>query len=146
MPEFAASIEIDASPEFVFGFLTSTSGMTSWMGEWADLDPRQGGRFAVDIAGSPVRGEYLEVDPPHRVVVSWGYAGSDELPAGASTVAFTLTPIGTGTRVDLLHTHLPTSQLPGHAQGWAHFLGRLEQAGGGWPPGVDTWRPGNPAM
>ena len=59
--------------------------MVTWMGERADLEPVAGGRFAVDINGVPFRGEYLEVDPPHRVVVSWGMADSADLPPGSST-------------------------------------------------------------
>jgi uncharacterized protein YndB with AHSA1/START domain len=75
MAEFAASIETEATPEFVFLFLTTNDGMTAWMGQWAGLDPEPGGQFAVDIFGSPVGGEFLEVDPPHCVVVSWGLRG-----------------------------------------------------------------------
>ena len=36
----------------------------------ASLDSVAGGELSVDINGSPIRGVYLEVDPPHRVVVS----------------------------------------------------------------------------
>lgn len=46
--------------------------MVSWMGERADLQPTAGGAFAVDVNGVPFRGHYLEVDPPRRVVISWG--------------------------------------------------------------------------
>ena len=139
--EYATSIDIDAEPEFVFGFLTTNSGMTAWMGQWADLEPRVGGRFAVDIAGSPARGEFLEVDPPHRVVVSWGFADSELLPVGASRVAFTLTPIPTGTRVDLVHSDLPDTHVVSHQLGWAHFLDRLAIAGSGRDAGPDDWVP-----
>lgn len=141
MAEFRDAIEISATPERVFRYLTTEAGMTAWMGQHAELDPRSGGRFAVDIAGYPVRGAYLVVDPPRRVVVSWGFAGSDDLPAGASTVEFLLTPIPTGTRVDLTHSGLPDPGLPGHAHGWAHFLPRLAIAGTGADAGPDDWRP-----
>ena len=146
MAEFATSIDIEAEPEFVFQFLTTNDGMTAWMGQWAELDPTPGGKFDVDIFGSPVRGEFLEVDPPHRVVVSWGYAGSEDLPPGASRVAFTLTAIETGTRVDLLHTDLPERHAPGHARGWQYFVERLAVAGTGADPGPDTWSPGDIVM
>jgi hypothetical protein len=33
MAEFATSIDIDAAPEFAFGFLTTNDGMTAWMGQ-----------------------------------------------------------------------------------------------------------------
>jgi uncharacterized protein YndB with AHSA1/START domain len=139
--EFRDSIDIAAAPETVFEYLVTNSGMTAWMGQYADLDPMPGGRFAVDIAGYPVRGQYLQVDRPRRVVVSWGFAGSDDLPAGASTVEFRLTAIATGTRVDLHHWGLPETEVRGHADGWANFLPRLAVAGAGGDAGPDEWRP-----
>lgn len=146
MAEFATSVDIEAPAELVFQFLTTNDGMTAWMGQWAELDPRPGGPFAVDIFGSPVRGEFLEVDPPHRVVVSWGYAGSADLPYGASRVAFTLTPIVGGTRVDLLHSDLPERHAPGHSRGWQYFAARLALAATGVDPGPDTWTPSDIVM
>lgn len=141
MAEFHDSIEIAAPPQVVFDYLTTNAGMTAWMGQYADLDPRPGGRFAVDIAGYPVRGEYLVVEPPRRVVVSWGFPGSQDLPAGASTVEFVLTAVAAGTRVDLRHVDLPQTEVRGHAHGWAHFLPRLGAAGAGREAGADHWRP-----
>lgn len=141
MAEFRTSIEIAAPPETVYRFLTTPAGMTAWMGQYAELDPRSGGVFAVDIAGHPVRGEYLHLDQPNRVVVSWGFAGSDDLPAGASTVEFRLTAVPAGTRVDLTHSDLPDTEIPGHADGWTHFLPRLRVAAPGGDAGPDTWQP-----
>lgn len=141
MAEFRDSIEIAASPETVFEYLTTNSGMTAWMGQYADLEATAGGRFAVDIAGHPVRGKFLEVSRPYRVVVSWGFASSVDLPPGASRVEFTLTAIGSGTRVDLLHSHLPDAEVRGHADGWAHFFPRLIIAGSGGDAGIDDWQP-----
>ena len=141
MAEYATSIDIEAPPEVVFEYLTTDAGMTAWMGQYADLDARPGGAFAVDIAGHPVRGAYLVVERPRRVVVSWGMAESSELPPGASTVGFTLTATPGGTRVDLVHADLPEPQVPGHADGWAHFVPRLRVAASGADPGPDDWRP-----
>ncbi len=143
MPEYATSIEIDASPGTVFDYLTTEAGMTAWMGQHAQLDAYPGGGFAVDIAGYAIRGEYLHVERPTRVVVSWGVAGSVDLPAGASTVEFRLTAIERGTRVDLIHSGLPETELEGHADGWAHFLPRLRVAAPGGDAGPDDWRPIN---
>lgn len=141
MAEYAASIEIDAPPARVFDYLVTEDGLTAWMGQHAALSPVPGGQFAVDIAGHAVRGRYLQVERPHRVVVSWGVAASAELPPGASTVEFRLTPIARGTRVDLLHSGLPESALDGHADGWSHFLTRLQTAATGAAAGPDDWRP-----
>ncbi len=143
MAEYATSIEIGASPGTVFDYLTTEAGMTAWMGQHAQLDAYPGGGFAVDIAGYAIRGEYLHVERPTRVVVSWGVAGSADLPAGASTVEFRLTALERGTRVDLIHSGLPETELEGHADGWAHFLPRLRVAAPGGDAGPDDWRPIN---
>ncbi len=121
----AASVHVAASPERVFEHFTSSTAMTAWMGQWADLDPVIAGRFAVDIEGVAVRGHYLELDPPHRLVVSWGHAGSQHLPPGTSTVEITLTPEGDGTRVEVHHRDLPEPEATRHAAGWGRFLTKL---------------------
>ena len=141
MAEFATSVDIRASPAEVFEYLVTPEGMTAWMGQRAVLDPRPGGTFEVDIAGSPIRGQFLEVDRPHRVLVSWGVAGNAELPPGTSTVSFTLTPTREGTRVDLLHSGLPDDRVAGHGSGWAHFLPRLGRVALGDVLGEDHWTP-----
>jgi len=125
MAEYATSIDIEAPPEIVFDHLVTVDGMLAWMGQRAELDPRPGGVFAVDIDGNPIRGEFVEVDRPRSVVVTWGLEANDVLPAGSTKVAFHLTPTATGTRVDLTHSNLPESQVPPHAEGWPHFLGIL---------------------
>ena len=141
MAEYQTSIEIAAPPETVFDYLTTEAGMTAWMGQHAELEPHPTGLFAVDIAGFPIRGRYLRVERPTRVVVSWGVTGSEDMPAGASTVEFRLTATLSGTRVDLVHAGLPETGLAGHADGWEHFLPRLAVAAAGGDAGPDLWRP-----
>lgn len=141
MSEYRTSIDIDATPETVFQYLVTDAGMSAWMGQRASLDPVPGGQFAVDIAGYSARGSFLEIDPPRRMTVSWGFVESDSLPPGTSTVSFELTAISTGTRVDLVHTDLPETEVPGHIEGWSHFLPRLAQATAGVQLATDTWQP-----
>lgn len=141
MAEYATSIEIDAPPARVFDFLVTEDGITAWMGQHATLVPEPRGLFAVDIAGYAIRGHYLRVERPHRVVVTWGVAASPDLPPGSSTVEFRLTPIGHGTRVDLVHSGLPDTDLDGHADGWTHFLPRLRTVATGGDAGSDHWQP-----
>ena len=141
MPDFSTSIEIEAPPEVVFEHLVVAERLVSWMGRHARLRPVPGGEFAVDVNGYLVRGEYLEVDPPRRVVVSWGMAGADDLPPGSTQVEFTLTPIATGTRLELVHSGLPEMRAHGHAAGWANYLARLRSAARGIDPGPDNWLP-----
>ena len=107
------------------------------MGDYALLEPKPNGRFTLDVRGAPVRGRYLELDPPHRLLISWGYAGSERLPPGASTLEVRLTAEGRGMRVELQHRDLPTEETQGHVSGWAHYLSRLEAAAGGGNPGPD---------
>lgn len=141
MAEHATWIEIDAEAADVFEYLVTPGAMTAWMGERAVLEPQPDGVFEVDIAGLSIRGRYLEIERPRRVVVSWGVAGSDDLPPGASTVAFTLTSTARGTRVDVVHSGLPDPLLAGHADGWEHFLPRLVIVAQGRDAGNDYWVP-----
>jgi uncharacterized protein YndB with AHSA1/START domain len=98
-----------------------------------------GGAFEIDINGVPVRGHYLEIDPPRRVLVSWGVAGNSGMPPGATEVEFTLTSVPDGTRLRLVHRGLPPGQEQVHAAGWQHFLARLTRAAAGIDPGPDPW-------
>src|SRR5215831_12371124 len=75
---FATELDLPAPIQEVFRHLTDPAAMIRWMGQHATLEPAVGGAFEVDINGVPVRGRYLEIDPPRRVVVSWGVAGSAE--------------------------------------------------------------------
>ena len=87
-----------------------------------------GGRFAVDTGHGLVRGRYLEVRPPHRVVFSWGDAGSARLPPGASRVEVDLAASAGGTSVTLRHHGLSGEERADHARGWPTVLGRLAAA------------------
>jgi uncharacterized protein YndB with AHSA1/START domain len=136
---FTVSVRIDAAPTEVFPYLTDAELIVRWMGDWAELDATPGGKFVVDINGVPIRGEYVIVEPPHRLVLTWGAAGSDVLPPGSSTVEILLHPDGDGTLLELVHRDLPADELPAHGTGWAHFLERLAVVGSGRDPGSDPW-------
>jgi uncharacterized protein YndB with AHSA1/START domain len=136
---FTASVHVEAAPERVFAYFTEPEALVRWMGDYALLDPAPGGEFTVDINGVPVRGRYLEVEPPHRLVISWGHAGSARLPPGTSTVEVRLTPTAGGTDVEIVHRDLPEPEARGHARGWPHFLKRLAIAAAGGDPGRDPW-------
>lgn len=141
MAEHRSSIDIAASRERVFEYLVTAEGITAWMGDWARLEPAPGGEFSVNIAGYGARGTFLEVDPPHRVTVSWGFEGSETLPPGSSTVSFELSAIADGTRLEVVHTDLPDGELAGHTDGWSHFIARLELAATGHALPSDDWTP-----
>jgi uncharacterized protein YndB with AHSA1/START domain len=134
-----ASVHVAAAPERVFQHFVEPDELVRWMGDYALLEARPGGRFTVDINGVPVRGRFLEVERPRRLLISWGHAGSDLLPPGASTLEVTFTPDAGGTLVEVVHRDLPDLQAEGFRRGWDHFLGRLVAAASGGDPGPDPW-------
>ena len=62
-------LEIAASPETVWQFLVDPEKATRWIGNGARLDPRPGGEYrCAVIPGHTAAGEFVEVDPPRRLV------------------------------------------------------------------------------
>jgi uncharacterized protein YndB with AHSA1/START domain len=119
--------QIAAPPETVFSYLTDPAKFVAWMGARAELDPRPGGRFRIEVeTGSVAAGEYREVDPPHRLVFSWGWEGDEAVPPGSTTVEITVAPAGTGSLLRLRHRGLPSAeQVQLHQGGWNLYADRL---------------------
>jgi uncharacterized protein YndB with AHSA1/START domain len=125
---------IRATPDEVFDFLVDPDKLVRWMGTTAEVDPRPGGVFRVNVTGDDIAsGTYVTVERPRRIVVSWGWEGSDHVPPGSSTVSFELTADGDETVVELVHAGLPGGQDDEHRTGWAHYLPRLGRAATGLP-------------
>jgi uncharacterized protein YndB with AHSA1/START domain len=130
-------IRIDARPETVFGFFTEPEKLTRWLASEATLDPRPGGivhQTHPGDAANPdgpyhMRGEFLEVTPPRRVVFTWGFENSSVgVGPGSTTVEVTLEPDGDGTRLQLVHRDLPADARGDHDEGWTLMLERLAAA------------------
>lgn len=135
-------VRIAASPETVFDFFTDPHLMTQWMGRSAELDPQPGGAFRCVIRDDVVAsGEYVAVEPPRRVVFSWGWNSSDSVTkAGSSTVEVLLEPDGDATSVRLIHTDLANAEsAEKHGHGWRHYLDRLAISAAGGDPGADSF-------
>ena len=81
-------VRIAARPETIFPFLVEPEKMRRWKGISAELAPRPGGIYRVDVTGRDIaRGEYVEVTPHSRVVFIWGWeAENNPVPPGSSTV------------------------------------------------------------
>ncbi len=124
-PDLLVTTTIQASPQEVFPYLVQPDLLVRWLGSWVDVDPQPGGTFAADLGQTPVRGSYVAVDPPHRVVFTWGIPGSEQMPAGSSTVEIVLRPDGDATIVELTHRDLPDDRLADHRSGWMNLLGVL---------------------
>lgn len=136
-PSLEKTIHIDAPPEVVFPFFTDSEKMARWCGEEVELRPEPGGLVRIRFEGGVVsEGEYLVVDPPHRVVFTVGMTGT-AVPPGGSRVEVRLTPEGTGTRLTLRHEGFDPTQPV--SEGWDHHLGRLRRAAAGETLGPDRF-------
>lgn len=138
-------IAIAASPETVWDFLVDPEKMVLWMGQKAWLEPHAGGLYRCEvIPGHTARGEVVELDPPRRLVHTWGWEhadeGPDSVPPGSSTIEIELVPDGEGTILRFLHRDLPSSKAAeSHRHGWDHYFERLASAASGKNPGEDPW-------
>jgi uncharacterized protein YndB with AHSA1/START domain len=135
-------LEIAARPETVWGLLTDEAGAARWMGLNVSFDLRPGGEYRVEVlSGNVAVGEFVEIDPPRRLVYTWGWeTGMGSVPPGSTTVEFELVPSGAGTLLRFRHRDLPTPEATErHAHGWDHYLGRLATAAAGGDPGRDPW-------
>ena len=129
-------IHIRATPETVFEFFTDPGKLTRWLATEATLDPKPGGichqeHAREDGSGGSyhMRGEFLEVSHPERIVFTWGFTDPDVgVPPGSSVVDVTLTPDAGGTRLRLEHRDLPVAAVESHASGWTGMLERLATA------------------
>lgn len=116
-------VEIAASPRTLYDLWTTADGLVAWWGIDATTDARPGGEIRVDIDGRHVMvGEFVELDPPNRIVFTFGWL-DDDLPPGSTTVEVLIDAHGDLTRVTVRHAGLPVELIESHARGWVHFVG-----------------------
>jgi len=138
---------IEARPETIFSFFVDPARWLRWQGVEATIEPVPGGGFRMNVLGDGfASGRFVEVDPPRRIVFSWGWElPGNPVPPGSSTVEVDLEPDGDATIVRLTHRGLP---LPAardqHREGWGHYLERLATVATGGDPGPDPWLVGGP--
>jgi uncharacterized protein YndB with AHSA1/START domain len=133
------STHITAPPEVVWSFLTDPARYRLWMGTDVTLSPTPGGLYLVHMReGVEARGEFVEVDPPRRLVFTWGWQDHPVVPPGSTTVEVTLEATDDGTLVLLTHHGLPDlGSVAHHRAGWESYLPRLAIAATGGDPGLD---------
>jgi len=133
------SVYIAARPETVFPYFTDPGRYVQWMGRDATLQPVPGGSYRVCMQdGVEAAGEFVEIDPPRRVVFTWGWTHDPAVPPGTTRVVITLHAEQDGTRVVLRHHDLPDAgQRDHHGKGWEVYLSRLGLLIRGGDPGPD---------
>ena len=111
----------------MFAYLTDSERFVRWMGVGAELDARPGGRYRIDVDGVHIAsGKYQEVDPPRRLLMTWGWEGHSTVPPGSTTVEITLTPEEGATVLRLRHLGLPDEgERRVHMAGWTQYMTQL---------------------
>jgi uncharacterized protein (TIGR03086 family) len=133
---------LDTNPEETFALLTEPERLRRWQAISASIDLRVGGdyRFTV-MPGAVAVGSVVELDPGRRLVMTWGWADSDDVPPGSSTLLVELEPEGEQTRVRFTHEGLVGEWAERHHEGWAYHLDRLVELAAGAEPEHRSWDP-----
>jgi uncharacterized protein YndB with AHSA1/START domain len=130
-----ASVEIARPPERVFQALT-TPEITEWWVNPGVFDTRQwtgdvrvGGRWSASgiARGAPytLEGEFLEVDPPRKLVQTWSRLGMGGEP---SVLTYLLEAIEGGTRLTVRHAGIVApEQRQNMSAGWRTSCDRLSE-------------------
>jgi uncharacterized protein YndB with AHSA1/START domain len=122
-----------APRERVFAAWLDPDSLVQWMcpGDVthasADVDARVGGRFRIVMThgrgDAEHWGEYLEIDPPSRLVFTWISVNTDRMP---TIVTVELFERDGGTELMLTHRHLPGAKVDAHRKGWADIVSKLD--------------------
>jgi uncharacterized protein YndB with AHSA1/START domain len=149
------SVYVPAAPGETYRYFTDPARYVQWMGSEAELEAVPGGRYRVRMSdGFRAAGEFLELDPPHRLVFTWGFADDEAashvkhepseassgsaMPAGSTRVTVMFGAEDGGTRLTLRHDDLPDDELRrAHQVAWQTYLPRLAVRAAGGDPGPD---------
>jgi len=130
-----ASVEIANAPERVFQALASREVIEWWVNpgvfdtrEWTG-EVRVGGSWSASgmARGAPYTlvGEFLEVDPPRKLVQTWQMKGT---PGSPSTVTYMLETIPGGTRLTVRHSGIAApDQRANVGAGWRTSFAQLAE-------------------
>ena len=130
--QVSEEIVIAAGPDELWPLVTEARHFRAWYAfGGAEIDLRPGGKWStraigVDGSESTVGGEYLEVDPPRRLVYTWKPSLDN---FEETTVRYDLVPIATGTRLLVTHTGFAdrAAQAEGTGDGWKRVLDWLSE-------------------
>jgi uncharacterized protein YndB with AHSA1/START domain len=75
-----------------------------------------------------ITGRYLEVDPPHRMLIEWDCPATDQAAPTAALIEFTFTPTGDETTVEVQLSGLSAEDAAFYLQLFARYLDRIAAA------------------
>lgn len=139
------TVVIRANRETVFSFLSNSDQWALWWGAGSTIGTRPGERIYIrHPSGVEAAGEIVEVEPPKRIVFTYGYVSGNPIPPGASIATITLEPDGANTRLHLVHEFADAGVRDHHIQGWRHQLSLFANAVSNYlnrnvDAVVDTW-------
>src|SRR5215472_3607022 len=135
-PSLTLIRRIKAPPRAVFAAFVEPTHIMKWWGPdagptiLAETDVRVGGQFRVvfvtlDGERHENRGEYLEIEPPARLVMAWWWAAT---PERRSRVTVSIRPISGGSELTIHHEmFFDTATRDNHLSGWNGTLDKLER-------------------
>ena len=123
-------IVLDAPASEVYRHLTTVDGLLRWMAIEAIAEPVPGGRLQwTHENGAMMVGRFLELDPPRRVVIAYGWRGDlMGVPPESTTVEIDLDEQDGRTTLSLVHRSIPPDAVDDHRRGWEFFLRRLRES------------------
>ncbi len=111
---------LPAPPALVFKALSDARQIAKWSGQAARIGKKPGGRF--EMFGGWAMGRVVVFRPPSRFAYTWRVDGWKSA-WDNSLVEWRLSRAGRGTRVELIHSLLPTAtEARDHKGGWDEFV------------------------
>jgi len=137
---YTRTVSLPVSPDEAYALITEPERLRRWMTVSAYVDLRAGGEYRWTVVpGAHAAGTVREIEVGRRVVLGWGWEESLTPPAHGSVLTVTIEPAGDGSQVTLMHEGLTAEEEVNHAEGWDHFLERLEATAATGDAGQDPW-------
>jgi uncharacterized protein YndB with AHSA1/START domain len=84
--------------------------------------------FRFDLDGTVIAGHYIEVEPPHRMLLRWDREETDTATPTPTFIEITLTSAAGGTNVRVQFSGLSAEDAAFYTQLWARHLDRIAEA------------------